>query len=176
MGPNVVAIIQARMASSRLPGKVLMDIGGVAMLGRVLERTRLASAVRQVLVATSTEVADDAIEAYGRKHDVAFFRGSHFDVLDRYHSAALSCGAEIVVRITADCPLIDPGLIDITVAALRPGKGGDFEFAANSFAASVEADFPDWPGCGGLHNASIAARVAGGARTRGARARHAVHV
>jgi spore coat polysaccharide biosynthesis protein SpsF len=114
---KVVAIIQARMSASRLPGKVLLDIGGEPMLARVFERTRRSQGVDQVLVATSQEQADDPIEAFCTKRGYSCFRGSLHDVLDRYYQAAKSHSAEIVVRITADCPIIDPQVIDQTLMA-----------------------------------------------------------
>jgi spore coat polysaccharide biosynthesis protein SpsF len=110
--PKTVAIIQARMASSRLPGKVLLDIGGEPMLARVVERASRANAVAQTVVATTTDPGDDVVEAYCDERGYPCYRGSSFDVLDRYYQAARLHRAEIVVRITADCPVIDPGLID----------------------------------------------------------------
>lgn len=118
---KTLAIIQARMASSRLPNKVLLDIAGKPMLAHVLERTRLAQTVNAVLVATTTDPGDDAIEAFCRSQGYPCFRGSAYDVLDRYYQAARSylspvnSETALIVRITADCPLIDPQLIDRTV-------------------------------------------------------------
>jgi spore coat polysaccharide biosynthesis protein SpsF len=118
---KTLAIIQARMASSRLPNKVLLDIAGKPMLAHVLERTRLAQTVDTVVVATTTDPGDDAIDAFCRSQGYACHRGSAFDVLDRYYQAALSylspeeSETALIVRITADCPLIDPQLIDRTV-------------------------------------------------------------
>ena len=119
MQPKVMAIIQARMASSRLPGKVLLDIAGQPMLGLVHVRTRRARRVDDVLVATTTDDADEPICEYCEAHGIRFTRGSQFDVLDRYYQAARKFEADIVLRITADCPAIDPQLIDEAVDALR---------------------------------------------------------
>ena len=113
--PRIIAIIQARQASSRLPGKVLLDIAGLPMLGHVIRRTQRARTVSQVLVATSDDPTDDPIAEYCRQAGVLCTRGSQYDVLDRYYQAALQAEAQVVVRITGDCPLIDPGLIDRTV-------------------------------------------------------------
>ncbi len=109
---KVIAIIQARMSSSRLPGKVLMDIGGKPMLARVIDRSSRAKWVDQVVVATTTEAEDTPIVSFCRQADIPCYRGSHFDVLDRYYQAAKRFQADVIVRITADCPLIDPQLID----------------------------------------------------------------
>lgn len=116
-GMNVVAIIQARMGSTRLPGKVLLDLGGESMLARVVRRTSRASLVHRVVVATSTSSDDDAIEEQCRSLGVSCFRGSQEDVLERYYVAAAAYRADVVVRITADCPLIDPEIVDRVVEA-----------------------------------------------------------
>jgi spore coat polysaccharide biosynthesis protein SpsF len=137
--PKTVAIIQARMASSRLPGKVLLDLGGQPMLARVVERTRRASLVDQVVVATTSDPSDDPVEAFCRQRAYDCARGSLHDVLDRYYQAARQAGADIVVRITADCPVIDPGVIDKTIAAFLNAENLDqpdnaehlCDFAAN---------------------------------------------
>lgn len=146
-----VAIIQARLASTRLPGKVLMDIEGTAMLGRVVERTRRSAALDEVVVATSTDTTDDSIDEYCRKSGIPCMRGSHFDVLDRYYTAARQMGADTVIRITADCPLMDPSLIDAVAGYLPMGShrpkpqlegvappATDFDFVATRLP-------PPWP-------------------------------
>lgn len=112
---NLVAIIQARMGSTRLPGKVLMDIGGASMLARVVNRTRRAQLVNQVIVATTTSPIDNLIAQECYKLGVGVFRGNEDDVLDRYYQAALKFNADAIVRITSDCPLIDSHLIDVVV-------------------------------------------------------------
>ncbi|HTM17606.1 MAG TPA: glycosyltransferase family protein [Terracidiphilus sp.] len=114
---GTLAIIQARMRSTRLPGKVLADLGGASALARVVNRTRRSSLVTQVVVATSTILADEAIVNECASLDVPCFRGSEDDVLDRYYQAARYYAAESVVRITADCPVLDPGLLDELISA-----------------------------------------------------------
>lgn len=123
MTARVVAIVQARMDSSRLPGKVLLDIGGDAMLARVVARVSRARAVDKVLVATTTEPSDDLLVEYCTSRSFEYTRGSQFDVLDRYYQAARGAGAHVVVRITADCPVIDPGLVDQAVNTLLAKSG-----------------------------------------------------
>lgn len=126
--PGVVAIIQARMGSSRLPGKVLKDIGGVPMLQRVVVRARRAQSLGRVVVATTTDTSDDPLATFCRCQGFPLFRGDPYDVLDRYYQAASAFGAEVVVRLTGDCPVIDPREIDRTVAAFLAAK---VDFAAN---------------------------------------------
>jgi len=114
---KIVAIIQARTGSSRLPGKVLMDLGGRPVLARVACRLRRSVLINELLVATTTESADDAIVEECKRCSVAVFRGHENDVLDRYFRAAEFCKAEIIVRITSDCPMIDPEVTDKVVQA-----------------------------------------------------------
>ena len=105
---KIVAIIQARMGSTRLPGKVLLDLAGEPMLERVMNRVGCARRVDELLVATSTQPGDDRLAEFCGARAWSFFRGSETDVLDRYYHAARGCGAQTVVRITSDCPLIEP--------------------------------------------------------------------
>ena len=112
---KIVAIIQARMGSTRLPGKVMMDLAGEFMLGRVVDRLRRASSLHEVVVATTTNSDDDHIVALCGERGWPVCRGSEDDVLDRYYHAAVAHSADAVVRITSDCPLIDPGVIDKVV-------------------------------------------------------------
>lgn len=116
---KTVAIIQARMGSTRLPGKVLMDVCGEPMLARVVARTRRAGLPDQVVVATTRLPQDDAIVELCGRRGWPVFRGDAEDVLDRYYRAAIAFEAEAVVRVTSDCPLIDPDLVDRTIVALR---------------------------------------------------------
>ena len=128
MTQRTVAIIQARMSSSRLPGKVLKDIAGAPMLERVFERTRRAARVDETVLATTTDSSDDPIAAFCKRKGYPIFRGSLHDVLDRYYHTARHFDADIIVRITADCPVIDPALIDETISQ-REAHHADF--AAN---------------------------------------------
>ena len=105
---KVVAIVQARMGSTRLPGKVLMDLAGQTILERVVERLRRVPALSDIVIATTDSHRDDAIVAECNGLAVQCFRGSEEDVLDRYYGAACSASAAVIVRVTSDCPLIDP--------------------------------------------------------------------
>ncbi|MEL7644272.1 MAG: NTP transferase domain-containing protein, partial [bacterium] len=98
--PKTVAIIQARMGSSRLPGKVLMDIAGKPMLEWVVSRVRQARRVHEVLVATTSDTSDDPVAEFCQDKGIQVYRGSTFDVLDRYYQAARQSKADAVVRVT----------------------------------------------------------------------------
>jgi spore coat polysaccharide biosynthesis protein SpsF len=114
---RVVAIVQARMGSTRLPGKVLMDAGGETVLSRVIARLSRAKRIDEIVIATTKLSADDAIVKEARRKKIESFRGSEQDVLDRYCQAAAVYCADIVVRITADCPLIDSSVVDDVIEA-----------------------------------------------------------
>src|SRR5216683_1994337 len=114
---KIVAIVQARMGSSRLPRKVLMDLGGAAVLDRVLNRLGRSELIHELLVATTVEPADDAIVEHCKRTEQKVFRGSEQDVLDRYYHAAKYVDADVVVRITSDCPMIDHQVTDATIRA-----------------------------------------------------------
>jgi len=126
---KIVAIIQARTGSTRLPGKVLKDIEGETCLARVINRLRRASLVNELLVATTDLPADDVITAECRRCAVPVSRGDEQDVLDRYFRAAQLSKADIVVRITSDCPLIDPQVTDKTIRAFLDEKP---DYASNA--------------------------------------------
>jgi spore coat polysaccharide biosynthesis protein SpsF len=112
---NIVAVIQARMGSSRLPNKVLMDLGGTLVLDRVLNRLGRSRLIDHLVVATTSKSQDDIIAEHCKARRTLVFRGSEEDVLDRYYQAALESRADAVVRITSDCPLIDPDVSDATI-------------------------------------------------------------
>ena len=135
---NVVAIIQARMSSTRLPGKVLMELAGKPVLEHVVSRIKSCKTIQKVVVATSTDESDDAIERWCESLGVACYRGSLNDVLDRYYQAAIQSNADAIVRITADCPAIDPTIVDEVVSAYL---AGGYEFFG------LSGEFPDGLDC-----------------------------
>ena len=139
MMPRVVAIIQGRMASSRLPGKILADIAGQPMLQRVFIRTSRAATVTRTIFATTTDASDDPVAEYCDFSGIPFTRGSQFDVLDRYYQAAKHAKADVVVRITADCPVIDPALIDDVVNTLLEGE---YDFVCNRLPLPWHRTYP----------------------------------
>ena len=136
---RVVAIIQGRMGSSRLPGKILADIAGQPMLQRVFTRAARAHSLTQTLFATTTDPSDDPVAEYCQANGISFTRGSLYDVLDRYYQAAREARADVVVRITADCPVIDPALIDDVTRLLLSGQ---FDFACNRLPPPWHRTYP----------------------------------
>jgi len=115
---KTVLIVQARMGSTRLPGKVLASIEGRSMLARTCRRASRATLVDETIVATSVHAQDDPVVEECRRLGLECFRGSEEDVLDRFYRAALARQADRIVRVTSDCPLIDPELIDDVVRAM----------------------------------------------------------
>jgi spore coat polysaccharide biosynthesis protein SpsF len=111
-----VAIIQARMTSTRLPGKVMLDLDGKPLLVRQLERLERCKALDAICIATTANETDDVLVELARRAGVLAFRGSETDVLSRYLGAAAHTRAELVVRITSDCPLVMPSIVDAVVA------------------------------------------------------------
>lgn len=116
MSARVVAIVQARMGSTRLPGKVLRPLGDRPVLAWVVRAARAAESVSDVVIATSTESRDDPLVHFAEEIGCRVIRGSETDVLSRFALAADVTGADAIVRLTADCPLLDPRLIDQVVA------------------------------------------------------------
>ena len=135
---NVVAIIEARTASSRLPGKVLLELGDGLVIDSVVKRLKKSSKIDLICVATTTNKEDQVLADMFSGSEVRVFRGSDWNVLDRVLKAAQDCNAEIIVEITADCPFVDPQLVDYMVELLL---NNNFEYVANNFAPSFADGF-----------------------------------
>jgi len=136
----VVAIVQARMSSTRLTGKVMRDISTRPMLWHVINRLRSAHSLNKIVVATSTDPSDDIIARWCDDEGVLLYRGPLDDVLARYHGAAIANHAGTVVRVTADCPMIDPLLVDWAVKSfLAPSVNGESAFDY----LGLDKTFPD---------------------------------
>jgi len=132
---NVLCILQARVSSSRLPGKVLLPILGEPMLARQIERIRRAARIDALVVATSDRPSDDGIDAVCDRLGIERYRGSLDDVLDRFYQAAGRYGPRHVMRLTGDCPLTDPSLLD---ALVDLHLAGGYEYSSNV----IERTFP----------------------------------
>lgn len=138
MKTHVVAIVQARMGSSRLPGKIMKPLAGKPALWHVIDRLRHAKRLEEIVIATTTETQDDVIVRFCVENGVPFFKGSEKDLLDRYYQAARMFIADPIVRITADCPVIDPTIVDEVVEM----------FLRDEFdVCGIAGEFPDGLDC-----------------------------
>mgnify|MGYP002005098458 CR=1 FL=1 len=126
------------MNSSRLPGKVLMKVGKMLIIERIVKRLSECLSLDKIIVATSDQKSDDKIANWCLENNVSLFRGSLFDVLDRYYRAAQKFEADTIVRITGDCPLVDPNIVDEVVTNYKKG---------NFDAAGLHGEFPDGLDC-----------------------------
>lgn len=131
-------IVQARLGSTRLPGKVLLDVQGYPVLYHVLNRVSQVENV-EVIVATSTSIGDNPIECFCKDHGVQCFRGSELNVLERYYQAAKHYGFDTIVRITSDCPFIDPHIIS---SIIEHYKKTDCDMVTNGGADLKNRTFP----------------------------------
>lgn len=134
----IAAIIQARLSSSRLPGKVLKPMNGRPMLSWMIERVKAAKKIEQIIIVTSVEASDDSIVEFCERENMPCSRGSLNDVLDRYYQAAKKFKVDTIVRLTGDCPLIDPKVIDILVDVYKNEK---YDYVANTL--QPHSTFPD---------------------------------
>lgn len=129
--PTVTAIMQARLGSSRLPGKVLLKVNDKTFLEHAFHRLQLAESIDTAVIATTTEPADEAIANFCESRDWNHYRGSESDVLDRYYQTACLFPADIIVRVTSDCPLLDPSIINEVVNTVKN------DFPNTSYASNV---------------------------------------
>jgi len=128
---KTVIINQARMSSTRLPGKVLKTVLGRPLLEFQIERLRRVSQADRIVIATTTSPADAPLAEFCRKQDIPCYRGQEEDVLSRYYGAAMEHGADAVVRVTSDCPLVDPVVIDKIITTYRANRN-ECAYASNT--------------------------------------------
>jgi len=142
---KIVAVIQARMGSTRLPGKALLPIEGHPALWHIVQRLRRVGRIDEIIVATTVEKGDDAIDSYCRKEGVECSRGSEMDVLDRYYKVARDSNADYVIRVTADCPLLDPAIVTKLITYFFEGGYDHCSVAAGASASKdgFVGRFPD---------------------------------
>ena len=138
MAEKVVIVVQARMSSSRLPGKVMLSVLGKSILQRMIERLQMISHKAQIIVATSDHANDDIIEQEAKQMNIACYRGSLNNLLDRHYRAARQLNAAIVLKIPSDCPLIDPQIVDDTLHFYFANQG-KYDYVSNLHPAT----FPD---------------------------------
>jgi len=140
MGPiGLVAIIQGRMGSTRLPGKILMEVMRRPLLSYQIERLRLSKLIARIIVATTTNAEDDPVVELAQGEKLEIYRGSEHDVLDRYYQAAKTFSAEHVMRLTADCPLIDIDICD-RISNEYFTSGSDYVRTGETFAEGVDCE------------------------------------
>lgn len=132
----ILAILQARVSSTRLPGKVLKTLQGKPMISHQIDRILKSKKIDKLIIATSTDKSDDSLETIAKNINVDCFRGSLNNVLTRFYDAAFQYQPGHIVRLTGDCPLTDPKIIDQTISFYL---AGDYDYVSNS----VEATFPD---------------------------------
>ena len=158
MESKVLAIIQARMSSTRLPGKVLRNLCGQPILNHIIQRIRCVQSIDTIIIATSQNKSDDLIADFAQENKIPCFRGSEMDVLDRYFQAAQSFKArpnDIVMRLTADNPFVDPKVCEDLLSYFR-GRGNSFSYAAASgYPLGVGAEVFTFRALGAYENASV---------------------
>jgi len=136
---KIGAIIQARMTSTRLPGKVMIEVGGKTMLSHVIERVKQSRMIDEIIIATTTNKEDAVICDEAQKCGVQWYRGSEDDVLDRYFRTAITFGITDIVRITSDCPLIDPHIVD---KVIHYYLGHTYDIVSNTGAGTEFRTYP----------------------------------
>jgi spore coat polysaccharide biosynthesis protein SpsF len=133
---KIVATIEARMTSSRLPGKVLLPVTGRPLLAHLVGRLRAVPSLNRIVLATTVNATDDVLEKFARETGIDCFRGSEEDVMSRVIGAAASVDADVIVEITGDCPIIDPQIVEM---AIRTFLANDARYVGNSHVRS----YPD---------------------------------
>ncbi|MCF6296413.1 MAG: glycosyltransferase family protein [Flavobacteriaceae bacterium] len=136
MMTKTICIVQARMSSTRLPGKVLLDLGGKPVLQQVFNQISNAKLIDKIVLATSIDSSDDLLEKWAKNSNNLFYRGSLNNVLERYYYAAKEFSADVIVRITADCPLVDPKIIDSIIELFNKEN---YDYCSNT----ITPTFPD---------------------------------
>jgi len=126
---KTIAIVQARMSSSRLPGKVLKELSGKPVIWHVFNQLSFSQKIDQIVLATSDNEEDDQLENWAKENSINFFRGDLDNVLKRFYDTALNYEGDVIVRITADCPLIDPSIVDEVVQKFL---NGNYDYLSNT--------------------------------------------
>jgi len=119
---NITAIIQARLGSTRLPGKTMKELAGKPLLGHLISRIKKSKYIEDIIIATTTQERDDRIVQFAAENNLKFFRGDEDDVLDRFYQAAVTWQCETIVRVTPDCPMLDPQITDRVILEYLSGR------------------------------------------------------
>lgn len=133
---NITALIQARLGSTRLPGKTLMLIEGESLLAHLVKRIKASRYINDIVIATTTNEKDNAIVEFAKNENLKFYRGSENDVLDRFYQASVLYRLETIVRVTPDCPMLDPDVMDIVISKFTDGN---YDYVSNV----ITPTFPD---------------------------------
>lgn len=139
MKNKVTAIIQARVNSNRFPGKVLMEVMKRPLLSYEIERLRFSKTISEIIIATTVNKEDDSVEELALKEGLKFYRGSEDDVLDRYYQTAKKYNVRHIMRITADCPLLQPDICDQMVEVYF-NSGADYVRTGETFAEGLDCE------------------------------------
>jgi spore coat polysaccharide biosynthesis protein SpsF len=131
---RIVVIIQARMGSTRLPGKVMLKLMDKPMLEHVVDRSRAIPSIHEVMIATTSNAEDDAIAEFAEEHRILCTRGSATNVLSRYYEAAKLSGADVIARVTSDCPLLDPDVSNAVIQAFMDHP--EIDYCSNTISRS----------------------------------------
>jgi spore coat polysaccharide biosynthesis protein SpsF len=160
---RTVAILQARMTSTRLPGKVLLDLGGVPLLVQELRRLHRSKRLDAIVIATTSNASDDPLVELAGRQGVEVYRGDEHDVLGRYRAAARAFAADVIVRVTGDCPLIDPVVLDAVIDRVVD-RDDPCDYASNT----IERTYPRGLDAEAFHRDTLE-RIARFARSAAAR-------
>lgn len=133
---KITVIIQARLGSTRLPGKTLMTVCGKSLLEHLIERVKSSKLVNRIILATTIKEQDRAIVEIAKKNGLLFYRGSENDVLDRFYRTSIAFNAKIIVRVTPDCPILDPRVMDLVISNYIDG---DYDYVSNT----INPTYPD---------------------------------
>ena len=133
---NISAIIQARLGSTRLPGKTLMTIKGDTLLGHLVNRIKACTLIDDIIIATTNKLSDDKIVDFARNRDLKLYRGSEDDVLDRFYKTAIEFDVKTIVRVTPDCPMLDPRVTDFVISHYLKGN---YDYVSNT----IKPTYPD---------------------------------
>jgi spore coat polysaccharide biosynthesis protein SpsF (cytidylyltransferase family) len=136
MKGKITAVIQARLGSTRLPGKTMMMLEDEPLLGHLAKRIRAAHNVNDIIIATTVEKRDDAIVEFAVNNNLKYYRGSEDDVLDRFYNTCVEFDVDTIVRVTPDCPLLDPRIVDLVVSKYMEGN---YDYVSNVIIPT----FPD---------------------------------
>lgn len=136
MRKKITAVIQARLGSTRLPGKTMMVIENAPLLGHLVNRIKATTYVNDIIIATTVNKRDDAIVEFAGNNNLKFYRGSEEDVLDRFYNTCVEFSVDTIVRVTPDCPLLDPQVVDLVVSAYIEGN---YDYVSNVIIPT----FPD---------------------------------